>query len=182
MTFDLFWDLELSQCPDCVWCPVELLRVLWRNQRHWTHLAQPPLGVLLLMGRNLLSLIPPAPDWAALQLLRQLFPAFLPLGKPKIWQRRLPWYEKHPGTRAALYHKHYLCSGNLKGLLCCILDTLFPDKTAKIWPYRYLMKQSEHPSWQETQKIRRGKEIGEASQLWNIGKIKGGVRTWCRQV
>lgn len=143
---------------------------MWRNPRHWTQLAQPPL--VILIGRNLLSLITPSPDWSALQLLRQLFPAFLLPGKHKICQRRLPWYEKHPGTRAALYHKHYLCSGNLKGLLCCILDTLFPDKTTKIWPYRYLMKQPEHPNWQELQKIRGEKWIGEAFQLGNIIKIK----------
>lgn len=132
-------------------------RLRARNQRHWTHLAQPPLVILLLIGRNLTSSITSCPNWSALQFLRQLFLAFLLLGKHQISQRRLPWYEKHPGSRAALYHKHYLCSGNLKGLLCCILDTLFPDKTTKIWPYRYLMKQPEHPNWQGLQKIRRQK-------------------------
>lgn len=117
-----------------------------RDQRHWTQLAQPPLVVLLLTGRNLLSPIASSPNWPASQFLTQLFPAFFLLGKHKIQHRALPRYGKHPGLRAALYHKHCLCSGNLKGLSCCILDTLFPDKTTKIWPYRYLMKQPEHPS------------------------------------
>lgn len=54
------------------------------------------------------------------------------LGKHKIEQKRLAWYEKHLGSQAALYHKHYLRSVNLTGLLHYILDTLFPDKTTKI--------------------------------------------------
>lgn len=98
---------------------------------------------------------------------------FFLTGKHRIQCQRPSRYEKHPGLQPTLCHKDYLCPVNLKGLLHCILGTLFPDKTTKMWPSRYLVKQTKHPSITgDTENQQQQKRKATASQLREGAKVK----------